>query len=310
MLLSYDFKIEFYNVDESKESTDGTPFPQKTPKIIINTQDGIHVDISIASMFSSDLNTVKSKQAKIVLWNLPLDFTDHIKFGDIVKIHYKKFAHEKKFDFIMAGTLDHPMSTDYPGGDFSVELDVSLLTKSNLFNRKLEGKKGKSFKDMTVQEAIKSVFPNRNIICMDEKDKLKVIDKNFYASTPKEFIEKIIKGKYVENVTTDVGYHKDEFECNFIFTNDRTTEGNERYKELEYYGLEFVPQQEIAIEGDFSMRRIFWNAQIFYTHKLRIGDKVSFIDGLGKIIKTNIEETSARLSNTGDCSLILKLKGI
>ncbi len=52
---------------------------------------------------------------------MPLDFTDHIKFGDIVKIHYKKFAHEKKFDFIMANTLGTPMSTDYTDGDFSVE---------------------------------------------------------------------------------------------------------------------------------------------------------------------------------------------
>ncbi|WP_210381000.1 DUF693 family protein, partial [Borreliella garinii] len=95
--LSYDFKIEFYDVDKSKKSTDGIPFPEETPKIIINTQHGIHVDISISNVYSN-IHTISSKQAKIVLWNLPLDFNDHIKFGDIVKIHYKKFAHEKKFD--------------------------------------------------------------------------------------------------------------------------------------------------------------------------------------------------------------------
>ncbi|ACN93397.1 conserved hypothetical protein (plasmid) [Borreliella finlandensis] len=49
-------------------------------------------------------------------------FNDNIKEKDIVKIYYKKFAHEKKFDFIMAGYLGIPMSTDYPGGDVSVEL--------------------------------------------------------------------------------------------------------------------------------------------------------------------------------------------
>ncbi len=43
---------------------------------------------------------------------------------------------------------------------------------------------------MTVENAIKSAFPNRNIINMDEKDRFKIIDKNIYASTPKEFIEK------------------------------------------------------------------------------------------------------------------------
>ncbi|WP_419264785.1 DUF693 family protein [Borreliella afzelii] len=312
VLLSYDFKIEFYDVDvdKSEKSIDGTPFPKKIPKIIINTQDGIHVDISIFNRLSSDLNTVSSKQAKIVLWNLPLDFTNHIKFGDIVKIYYKKFAYEKKFDFIMAGTLEHPMSTDYPGGDFSVELEVKLLTNSNFFNRKLtnkDGKVGKNFKGMTVQDAIESVFPNRNIINMDDKDKLKVIGKNFYASTPKEFIAKIIEGKYVHNIITDVGYHDYEIECNFIFTNYNQKGKDTHYEALEDYGLEFIPQQEVDIEPEFKTRRIYWNAKIFYTHKLRVGDKVSFIDGLGKIIKNTISETSAGLSNTGDCSLTLKL---
>ncbi|WP_425337200.1 DUF693 family protein [Borreliella tanukii] len=308
VLLSYDFKIEFYDVDKSKKSTDGIPFPEEIPKIIINTQDGIHVDISITNVYSN-IQTISSKQAKIVLWNLPLDFTDHIKFGDIVKIYYKKFAHEKKFDFIMAGTLGTPMSTDYPGGDFSVDLDVRLLTKSNFFNRKLknkEGKVGKNFKGMTVQEAIESVFPNRNIINMDEEDKLKVIDKNFYASTPKEFIEKI-KGVYIHNVIADIGTGLKGYECYIIFTNYKQKGENIHYEALEDYGLEFIPQQEITLGTKLKINLIFWNAKIFYTHKLNVGDKVSFIDGLGNTIKTTIQETSAGLSNTGECSLILKL---
>ncbi len=70
----------------------------------------------------------------------------------------------------MAGYLGTPMSTDYPGGDFSVELDVRLAVSSNFFNRKLENK---NFKGKTVQEAIESVFPNRNIINMDKEDRLK-----------------------------------------------------------------------------------------------------------------------------------------
>ncbi len=55
------------------------------------------------------------------------------------------------------------------------------------------------------------------------------------------------------------------------------------------------------------MNLTFWNAKTFYTHKLNVGDKVSFIDGLGNIIKNTIQETTAKLSNTGECSLILKL---
>ncbi|ETZ17140.1 hypothetical protein BDCR2A_01940 [Borrelia duttonii CR2A] len=44
-----------------------------------------------------------------------------------------------------------------------------------------------------------------------------------------------------------------------------------------------------------------------YTHKLKVGDKVSFIDGTGKKIKGTISQADAVLSNIGECSLILKL---
>ncbi len=302
MLLSYDFKIEFYNIDKSKKSIHGDSFPEETPKIVINTQNGIHVDISIYNTYSN-YNFVKSKQAKIVLWNLPIDFTNNIMERDIVKIYYKKFAHEKNFDFIMAGYLGIPMSTDYPGGDFSVELDVRLVSKINFFNREL---KCKSFKGKTVQEAIKSAFPNRNIINMDEKDRLKIIEKNIYAKTPKEFIDKI-KGVYVHDIIADVGTGNDEVECNFIFSNYKTIGKSLKYEALEDYGLEFIPQQEISLGTTYHIRLIYWNAKIFYTHKLRVGNKVSFIDGLGNIIKNTIKETTAKLSNIGECSLILKL---
>ncbi|WP_424632776.1 DUF693 family protein [Borreliella lusitaniae] len=302
MLLSYDFKIEFYNVSRQTKSIHEDSIPEEIPKIIINTQDGIHVDITISNVYSN-YNFVKSKQAKIVIWNLPLDFNDNIMERDIVKIYYKKFAHEKKFDFIMAGYLGIPMSTDYPSGDFSIELDVRLVSKSNFFTREL---KCKNFKGMTVEEAIESAFPNRNIINMDKKDRLQIIEKNIYAKTPKEFIEKI-KGTYIHNVIADVGTSRDEVECNFIFTNYKTTGKDANYEALEDYGLEFIPQQEISLGTTYNIRLIYWRAQIFYTHKLRVGDKVSFIDGLGNVIKNTIQETTAKLSNTGESSLMLKL---
>ncbi len=66
MLLSYDFKIEFYNIDKLKKSIDGIPFPEEIPKIIINTQDGIHVDISISNVYSN-IHTISFKQSKIAL---------------------------------------------------------------------------------------------------------------------------------------------------------------------------------------------------------------------------------------------------
>ncbi|WP_422850375.1 DUF693 family protein, partial [Borreliella afzelii] len=82
------------------------------------------------------------------------------------------------------------------------------------------------------------------------KDRLQIIDKNIYASTPKEFIDKI-KGVYIHDVIADYGNNNSNVECTYIFTNDRTTEPDEKYKALEDYGLEFIPQQEITIEGEY-----------------------------------------------------------
>ncbi|AFI31667.1 DUF693 family protein [Borrelia crocidurae] len=300
-MIKYDFKIEFYNSHILDNSTTGDSIPEDNPKIVIETHNGIHVDISISDLYSS-YKYVASKQAKLTLWNLPLDFTESIKEGDIVKIFYKKFYDAKQYDFIMAGYLGVPMSTDYPSGDFSVDLELHLASKSNFFNRKLENTQ---FKGMTVEDAIKSAFPNRNIINMSIKDRSTIITESFYAETPKEFVEKITK-KYVQNIKTDIG-NNNGVECNYIFTNINLSEPDSKYIPLEYFGLEFIPQQEISIGTTRKIRMIYWRAKIMYTHTLKVGTKVSFIDSLGQKIKNTILETSAILSNTGECSLMLKL---
>ncbi|UPA18545.1 DUF693 family protein [Borrelia puertoricensis] len=302
ILLKYDFKIEFYSTISSNKNITGDATPEHSPKIIINTQHGIYVDISISNIYSS-YNFVRAKQAKLVLWNLHLDFNNHIHEGDIVKIYYKKFAHEDSFTFIMAGYLGVPMSSDYPSGDFSIELELHLASKSNFFNRELETKQ---FKGMTVQDAINFAFPGRNIINMSTNDRLKIIEEHIYARTPKEFIEKLSK-KYIQNVIADVGNGVDLVECNFIFTNHQLTGPDAHYESLEDYGLEFIPKQEITIGTTLNIRLIYWRAKLTYTHKLKVGDRVSFRDSLGNIIKSTICETNASLSNTGECSLNLKL---
>ncbi|WP_038363158.1 DUF693 family protein, partial [Borrelia persica] len=75
---------------------------------VINTEDGIHIDMSISDMYSSN-NYVRAKRCKLTLWNLPIDFTNNVNEGNIVKILYKKFAELKNYDFIMAGYLGVPM---------------------------------------------------------------------------------------------------------------------------------------------------------------------------------------------------------
>uniref|UniRef100_UPI0004661B28 DUF693 family protein n=2 Tax=Borrelia persica TaxID=44448 RepID=UPI0004661B28 len=199
--------------------------------------------------------------------------------------------------------------------DFSVDLEIHLATKSNYFNRELDPNQ---FYGMTVEEAIKSAFPNRNIINMSYEDRTKIITESFCANTPREFLEKITK-KYVQSVRTDIipKDHKQllqeanrgqtHVDCNYIFTNATPPSSDIDYLPLEDFGLQFIPQQEIAIGSNMTIRFIYWNATVMYTHKLKVGDRVSFIDGLGKTIKNTILETSATLSNTGECSLMLKL---
>ncbi len=63
---------------------------------------------------------------------------------------------------------------------------------------------------------------------------------------------------------------------------------NVHQEALEDYGLEFIPQQEITLGTTLKLNLIFWNATTFYTHKLNVGDKVSFIDVLENVIKNTI----------------------
>lgn len=306
-LIKYDFKIEFYNISQTSTS-------EEKPKIIIKTEDGIHIDISISDIYSSN-NYVCAKRSKLTLWNLSLDFTRNVNEGDIVKIFYKKFADSRDYDFIMSGYLGVPMSTDYDSGDFSVDLEVHLATKSNYFNSKLDINQ---FQGMSVENAISIAFPNRHIINMSYADRTKIITESFCANTPLEFIEKITK-KYVQSVRTDIApkdyrqlikesaLRHTHVECNYIFTNATPEAKDTNYIFLEDFGLHFIPQQEIAIGSTRNIRLIYWNAKIMYTHKLKVGDRVKFLDSLGSEVKSSIIETSAALSNTGECSLTLKL---
>ncbi|QBK64033.1 DUF693 family protein, partial (plasmid) [Borrelia miyamotoi] len=50
-VLKYDFKIEFYKV--SKKQDINNDIISSSPYIIIDTQDGIHVDISISNVYSN-----------------------------------------------------------------------------------------------------------------------------------------------------------------------------------------------------------------------------------------------------------------
>ncbi|ETZ17413.1 hypothetical protein BDCR2A_01663, partial [Borrelia duttonii CR2A] len=106
-LLKYDFKIEFYDQpkiyerpkkenetqtekakEKPKEETKTEEKKKNTnePKIVLRTTDGIHIDIQISDVYTSN-NYICSKQAKLTIWNLPIDFTNNLQSGNIVAIY-------------------------------------------------------------------------------------------------------------------------------------------------------------------------------------------------------------------------------
>ncbi|QMU99799.1 DUF693 family protein (plasmid) [Borrelia sp. A-FGy1] len=77
---------------------------------------------------------------------------------------------------------------------------------------------------------------------------------------------------------------------------------------LEKFGLHFIPQQDLKYSQESRQQLVYWNAQVLYTHKIAINDRVSFYDRFNNLITGRVEETSAFLSSRGPCVLNLSIK--
>nr|WKT13942.1 DUF693 family protein [Borrelia sp. BU AG58] len=296
LLFQYNFKIEFYSVDRGAISL--------KPKLVISTKNGAPlVNILISNEYSV-VSSMQCKKARLQLFNMPLNFNKSLKVGDVVKIYYGKFSYEKKIDykFIMAGYLGAPIDFDFENGDFICEYDVFLVTKDTFLNKKLTVK---NFCGLSLEESIRAVFNEKAVIYIGKKDRERIIDESFYVSTLKEFIEKLM-GKYVHSIFVDAGDLSSKIDTKFIFINfNALSEVNRPHKSLQDYALLFIPQKEVRVLGQSTFN--FWNATLLFTDKIKVGDGVEFVNRYGEIVKAIVQETSAQLSNTGDCTLKLRL---
>ncbi len=103
LIFKYDFKIEFYNAVDSKNSIGGR-LADLRPRVVIVTQNGVpDLNIVIKNTYSLH-NLIVGKKTKLQILNVPLNFSD-FKISDIVKIYYKKFTNQQDYQFIMAGYL-------------------------------------------------------------------------------------------------------------------------------------------------------------------------------------------------------------
>ncbi|SCW38847.1 Protein of unknown function [Borreliella japonica] len=299
LIFQYDFKIEFYNSVDSKNSIGGR-LAGLRPRVVIVTQNGApDLNIVIQNTYSEN-NLIISKKTKLQIFNVPLNFSD-FKTADIVKIYYKKFTHQQDYQFIMAGYLASPVEKIGGLENFSFECELYLLSRATFLERKFEYK---NFKGSTVADAIKYVFKNKAIFCMNELEKTRVISKSFACNSPKGLIEYLRRQGYVDFVVVDIGNLGQDVDSKFIFTNFGQFISGE-YKRLEDYGLLFVPQQQDA--GSFNTSLSLYQAQVMFTHNIKIGDNLSFKDRHGNNIYCKVKNTSARLSSTRECVLNLEL---
>ncbi|UGQ17996.1 DUF693 family protein [Borrelia sp. RT1S] len=296
LLFQYNFKIEFYSVIKGILGS--------RPKLIIETKNGAPlVNILISNEYST-VGSMQCKKARLQFFNMPLNFNKSSKIGDVAKIYYGKFSYQKSIDykFIMAGYLGAPIDFDFENGDFICEYDVYLMLKDTFLNTKLTIK---NFGGKSLEGAIRTVFNDKAVIYISRKDRERIIDESFYVSTLKEFIEKLM-GKYVHSIFVDAGDLTSEPDTRFVFINfNALSEVKRFYKNLQDYALLFIPQKEVRVLGQSSFN--FWNATLLFTDKIKVGDGVQFVNRYGEIVKAVVQETSAHLTNVGDCTLKLKL---
>ncbi|WP_267904009.1 DUF693 family protein [Borreliella bavariensis] len=95
VIFQYDFKIEFYNAGDSKNSIGGR-LADLRPRAVIVTQNGVpDLNIVIKNTYSLN-NLIVGKKTKLQILNVPLNFSD-FKTSDIVKIYYKKFTNQQDY---------------------------------------------------------------------------------------------------------------------------------------------------------------------------------------------------------------------
>ncbi len=101
----------------------------------------------------------------------------------------------------------------------------------------------------------------------------------------------------------DIGNPGQDVDLKFIFMNFEQF-GAAEYKRLEDYGLLFVPQKDaLGFKSGLSL----YQAQVMFTHNIKIADNLSFKDRHGNTLDCKVKNTSARLSSTRECVLNLEL---
>ncbi|WKD01259.1 DUF693 family protein (plasmid) [Borreliella americana] len=299
LIFQYDFKIEFYNTVDSKNNSVGGRLAGLRPRVVITTKNGApDLNIFIQNTYSEN-NLIISKKAKLQIFNVPLNFSD-FKTADIVKIYYKKFSDQQDYQFIMAGYLGAPVERIGRSENFSFECELYLLSKATFLEKKFEYK---NFKGSTIADAINYVFKDKAIFFMNELEKIKVIKESFACNSPKGLIEFLRRQGYVDAVIVDIGNCEQDVDLKFIFMNFKQFVSGQ-HKRLEDYGLLFVPQKDaLGFKSGLSL----YQAQVLFTHNIKIADNLSFKDRHGNTINCRLKNTSARLSSTRECVLNLEL---
>ncbi|WKC58461.1 DUF693 family protein [Borrelia sp. P9F1] len=320
-MIRYDFKIEFYNYDDTKYVV------ASKPKLIIDTeQTRTHVTLSIGNNYGSESGMLY-KTGSLKIYNVPQTFNVdkklNIKFHDAVKISYKKLTYSREYHFLLNGLINTPMDTDYISRDFSVDYEVtnSMINYkiSNIFQEREDPRNPKSkiikrninFKGRSISAAIREVFKGNEELHLPTSIANNTINRAFTCGSLDEFLTALARNYAIickvepkdRNNNIDAVYR-------FYYKTVPKESGGKFIKPLllEKFGLHFIPQQELKYAPESRQQIIYWNAQVLYTHRIEVNTRVSFHDRFNNLITGVVEETSGSLASRGPCVLNLSIK--
>ncbi|AYE37011.1 hypothetical protein DB313_05590 (plasmid) [Borrelia turcica IST7] len=320
-MVKYDFKIEFYNYDDTNYII------ASKPKLTIDTAlSKAYIELTIGNNYGTESGMLY-KAGSLKIYNVPQTFNENkqlnIKFHDAVKISYKKLAYSNEYHFLLNGLIHTPMDTDYLSRDFSVDYDIT----NSILNYKINSifrepadptsinspliKRNINFKGKSIGEAISTVFKGNEELHLPKNITNTKINRAFTCSSLNEFLTALARNYTIickvepqdKNNNIDSVYH--------FYYKTVPKEGGDSFLKplaLEKFGLHFIPQQELKYSTETRQQLVYWNAQVLYTHRIEVNTRVSFNDRFNNLITGVVEETSGSLSNRGACVLNLSIK--
>ena len=297
-MINYEFKITI------SERTSRS----KKYEIFCNNQ-GVQMSGSLSSSFVQQ-NITAYYRGTVTLKNVGFTFGQEnskgpiIQFGDYLTIEYRtNFTKKGVWNYLFSGAIGIMEDSDNEGGDFDFVIPVNQIARNSFFSLRID----KNFQGKTIKSSLEEVLGSRlKEIVLPNDVQNKVIDESFYCNTVNEFLNRIqLWGGFA--LRTDFGSEINTASDQSLFIAQERSSWQEKIskenaKNLEKFGLHFIPQQDLEYKEINSRVFIYWNATTLLTNKINVGDTVSFRDRLGEEQFGVVLDKSYSFSTRGACT--------